>query len=217
MTINEMEHYLSECRIKLDKSVNNEIIRALKDAVTRSNEEEANYLWCLSTIFHIQEAYVEAFQNLQSKNYEEAWNLLDKTDCMLRTLYSQSEVNTSIFANKYHLEFIATMIPRYQKVFPYKYFLSRGAVIKEMHCSICGQSIKIRNRCKHKIGHLYMGRLCQRIITKMDIKEVSLVTNPTDKYAIVHIKGQEYNYSALELLMSKVASPYTEWDVVIST
>ena len=50
-----------------------------------------------------------------------------------------------------------------------------------------------------------------------NIKEVSLVTNPTDKYAIAHIKGQEYNYSALELLMSKVASPYTEWDVVIST
>ena len=77
MTINEMEHYLSECRIKLDKSVNDEIIRALKDAVNRSNEEEANYLWCLSTIFRIQEAYVEAFQNLQSRNYEEAWNLLD--------------------------------------------------------------------------------------------------------------------------------------------
>lgn len=50
MAINEIEHYLSECRIKLDKSVNNEIIRALKDAVNRSNEEEANYLWCLRNV-----------------------------------------------------------------------------------------------------------------------------------------------------------------------
>ena len=62
-----------------------------------------------------------------------------------------------------------------------------------------------------------MGRVCRRIITKMDIKEVSLVTNPIDKYAIVHIEGQEYNYSVLEQLMSKVDSPYTEWDVVINT
>ena len=62
-----------------------------------------------------------------------------------------------------------------------------------------------------------MGRICQQIITKMDIKEVSLVTNPADKYAIAHIKGHEYNYSALEQLMSKVDSPYTEWDVVINT
>ena len=57
------------------------------------------------------------------------------------------------------LKFIKSIVPEYQKLFPYRFFLSRESVIREEKCSICGKVIKLRSKCEHIPGKLYMGEM----------------------------------------------------------
>lgn len=216
ININDIGQQLTKYKLQIDENTIYSITKYLENAIQNNDEYLANYLWCLRTIWHIQKGFVDAFQLISDGVYENAWTCLDKVDKALIALENQDEVETRQFQNIYGLEFIKRMIPRYQKLFPYKYFLSRGSIIKEMHCSICGQPIKIRNRCPHKVGHLYMGKMCCRVITEMEVKEISLVTDPVDKYAIAHFSDVEFNYDALKALMNIVSDPFTEWDVTIT-
>ena len=58
-----------------------------------------------------------------------------------------------------------------------------------------------------------MGELCLREVTDMELKAVSLVTDPFDKYAFVKLDGQEYNYGMLEQLMPEINSPYDDFHI----
>jgi hypothetical protein len=65
-------------------------------------------------------------------------------------------------------------------LFPPQMFLSLGLIIKESKCSICGKEY---GECKHIVGKAYMGQMCNRIITKSEVKEVSVVEEPANKHA----------------------------------
>lgn len=46
-----------------------------------------------------------------------------------------------------------------------------------------------------------MGELCLREVTDYEIIGVAIVRHPLDKYAILKLEGQEYNYQVLDYLM----------------
>lgn len=209
MTVTEIENYLSKKKILFDESVNEKIEQYRINAIDQEDEKNANYFWCLREIFNIQKGFVSAIEDLNSKKFEEAWILFEKIDIEIGNL----EQNFDVFQekDKYQIVFIKRIISEYQKLFPYQYFFSRENIIKREECSICGKVISLRNSCGHKPGKLYMGELCSRIVTDMELKGISIVTDPFDKYTYLQLPGKEYNYGMIEALMQKLSSPYDDF------
>jgi hypothetical protein len=64
--------------------------------------------------------------------------------------------------------------------------------------------------------------MCLHEITKAEILELSIVTNPVQKYSVLFFqgengeKGDPYNYSAINYLANHLEAPYDDWRVQIS-
>lgn len=211
MTTKEIENYLSEKNDRLDSNIEEQIENLRLEAIYDKNETQANYFWCLRQIYKIQNGFVSAIQALKDKKYEDAWLTFDCVDIALSNLEGNFDVGQD--NDRYHLVFIGRMIKEYQTLFPYHYFFSRENIIKAEKCTICGKPISLRHPCGHKVGKLYMGELCLREVTDMELKAVSLVTDPFDKYAFVKMDGQDYNYGMLEQLMPEINSPYDDFHI----
>ena len=209
MTNKDIENYLSEKNDHLDSDIGEQIENFRLRAITDQNETQANYFWCLGQIYKIQKGFVSAIQALKDQKYEDAWLTLDHIDIALSNLEGNFDIEQD--NDRYHIVFIGRMIKEYQKLYPYHYFFSRENIIKVEKCTICGQPISLRRPCPHKVGKLYMGELCLREVTDMELKSVSLVTDPFDKYAFVKLEGKEYNYGMLEQLMPEINSPYDDF------
>ncbi len=211
MTITEIETYLAIKHISLDDRIGEEIEILRQESIAEKNEDQANYCWCLKQIFRVQKGFISAINALRQKKYEDAWCIFDDIDMDLSNL--EGNFDTTGMNDRYHMLFIARMIKAYQKLFPYCHFFSRECIIKSEECSICGSPISLRRSCGHKPGKLYMGELCLRRVTDIEFKGVSVVTDPFDKYALLHLPEKEYNYGMLEELMTEIESPFDEFSV----
>lgn len=211
MTIKEIENYLSQKRTSLEDSIGVEIEELRQKAISQQCEEQANYCWCLKQIYHLQKGFISAVNSLKSRDYEDAWCTFDRVDIGLSNL--ENNFDTAQDNDRYHLLFIARMIKEYQKLFPYCHFLSRECVIKAEECTICGKPISLRKPCGHKVGKLYMGELCLRKVTDIELKALCVVTDPFDKYTFLQIPDHEYNYRMLEELMLEIDNPYDEFSI----
>ncbi|MCI8507703.1 MAG: SEC-C domain-containing protein [Lachnospiraceae bacterium] len=214
MTTKEIEAYLDTANIKLDLVVKEEILRLKEQAVKNQNEDQANYLWCLQQVYKIQHSYLTAFEKMKVAKFEDAWILLDRADIELSFLevnYNKSFIGS--VGTKFYLGFILNTIKQYQKLFPYKYFFSREAIVKEEKCSICGEIISLRHGCNHRLGQLYMGEQCCHKVTDIEFLGFAIVTDPFDKYSMLHIPEQKYNYYPLEELMKVLQTPFDIWCV----
>ena len=211
MIDNTFEKVLTIKNLKLDKKIKDDIEAKRKEAISNNNEEAANYYWCLRQIYLIQSHYLSAFYNMKEKKFADAWLLLDQADIELGSLEENFDIYNG--SDSFHLVFIGETIKKYQRLFPYKYFLSRENIIKSEKCSICDQKISLRHPCGHKVGKLYMGELCVRIITECQFVAMSIVTDPFDKYTYLQVEDKEYNYSMVEKLMSEIDTPYDNFDI----
>lgn len=213
MTIKEIEEYLALKNTSLDEEVYEAIEKHRIRAIGEEDEDIANYCWCIKQIYVIQKNYLSVFNSLKKGKYEDAWHYLERTGIELSFLKPNFHTATSLEADIYHLFFIEKAISHYEKLFPYFIFTSREDVIKKEKCSICGQTVKIRNGCNHVTGRLYMGEMCSRIVEDFEILGFALVKDPFDKYAVVKPEGKEYNYKMLEILIEHLESPYDMWYV----
>lgn len=214
MTVKEIENYLSLKNTFLDSSVKDEIENLRLKAISKQNEDDANYFWCLKQIYNVQEYFLSAFHSLKNKKYINAWLSFDRADIELSFLERNFDIKKG--NDIYHMMFIGQVSKEYQKLFPYRFFLSRECVIKEEKCSICGKAISFRNPCEHKIGKLYMGELCLREAVNIEFKGFALVADPFDKYAFIILDGVEYDYGMLERLMYEVKCPYQDFTVEVT-
>ena len=216
MTAQEIEEYLEKPNRQLDTQVQSELLELKEMAVNAGDEYTANYLWCLQQIFKIQKSYLAAFYDMKHGRFEEAWNMLDRTDIELSFLETHFEKYFRCpVGHRFYLGFILNAVKKFQKLFPYKLFTSREDIIREEKCSICGRKISLRSGCKHRLGELYMGEMCGHEITDMEFLNVAIVRDPFDKYAILKIEGQEHNYTILEQLMRVLTDPFAFWNVDI--
>ena len=208
-----VEDYLSKQHKTLDETILSLIKNELTIAQKEQNEDAANYYWFFKQVYLIQRAFIGAFDLLTKGKYEDSWKEYDRADIAIGYLIDNTP--NGIDNQAYNIAFIGKMIPQYQILFPYRIFLSREAIIKEEKCSICGQTIKLRNHCNHKSGKVYMGELCLRKVTDMELKAFALVSDPFDKYTIIHIEGKEYNYGMLRHLLKIIHDPFEDFHVVI--
>lgn len=214
MMISELETYLEKLNEKISPDIGVEIKMQKKQAASMGDENKANYLWCLYQIYLIQKNYTDAFWNMKNKRYEEAWMQLDRADIELSFLeeHYQKYFNEPI-GFRFQLQYILNITQRFQTLFPYKLFMSRETIIKEEKCSICGETIRLRGGCKHRLGELYNGEQCYHEITDYEFLGMVLVRDPFDKYTYLKIEGQDYNYAVIDFLMEKLQSPYELWNV----
>lgn len=205
----DVEEYLQKKYSSMDECVLDEIELHRKNAIQELNEKQANYCWCLKNIYNVQKTFISAFCAMKSGEYERGWRDLDSTDILLSGLIQNMEIDVD--NDKYGLLFISNIIKEYQKLYPYRWFLSRESVIKSERCSICGQLVSIRNPCGHKLGKLYMGEQCLYEVLDFEFKGISLVREPFDKYTYIKVEGKEYNYEMIEVLMSMLSNPYDKF------
>jgi hypothetical protein len=213
MTIEDIRVYLSTlCKLDFDDGVLANLA-TIKDSAKQANDEKlANECWILGRIFKVQRAYVEAFNLLMAKKYEEAWNLYERIEINLSNLNRHIDYSK----NEYCLLFIALQTVNFQKLFPYKLFISREMVIGKEKCTICGKEITSpRNACEHIVGNLYMGEMCCREVMEFQLVSMAITDKPFDKYAFIKPEGYEFNYGALEILLERIQSPYGLWKLAI--
>lgn len=151
---------------------------------------------------------MQMHEKLKIHKYLEAWCLLDRITQSIAAIENNYDIKDFFL-----IPFLKDIVPKYMKMFPYKFFFSRESVIEESHCSICNRTIHIRHRCKHVLGKLYMGEICIRIITKIKLVAISIVENPVDKYAVLEIPGQKYDYSNIDRFMNLIDSPFQYFEI----
>ena len=215
MVVAEIDHYLRiKNKIEFDDDVAVELNRLWEKAIIALNETDANLCWCYNAIFNIQKKYVQIYHQLKNNKYEEAWNMLEGVSIAIGNLRANFDVGNEI-EDPYQINFIKHEIKQLIRLFPYKFFASREEIVKEEICSICGKKITLRNKCGHRIGKLYMGKMCSRIITKTEPIAIALVEDPVDMYAVIKPENFEFNYSAVDMAMKVLKSPYEKWYVDI--
>jgi len=208
MDLNQIKQYLSQHNMPyIDAHIKTYLKELKVEVVAQNNEALANEIWCLETINELQQGYISAFNSIKAGKHFDAWHLYDAVDINLSFLRKHFDYSGKL----YNLEFIEEYTRKFQKLFPYQFFMSRESVIKKESCSICGRINTIRNRCEHEVGELYMGKMCSRVIEDVEFLALSIVTNPFDKYTVLFPKGMDYNYEALDILFKGLATPYDRW------
>lgn len=178
MELEQIKEYFNNYnKLVFDNDIKSQLKGLKAKAVESGQESIANEIWCLETISEIQRLFISAFNSIKNGKHFDAWHSYDIIDIELSFLRKHFDYCN----NKYNLEFIDEYSRKYQKLFPYKYFMSRESIIKKESCSICGRVNTIRNHCEHEVGQLYMGEMCCRKVEDMEFIAMSIVKNPFDK------------------------------------
>lgn len=193
-----------------------------RKSVESGTQDEAKRIWCLEQVLIIQKTYLEVFLKLKNGEYYEAWCSLEQIELKLKFLTPHQDF---ILGDKssYKLDFIGEHVERYQGLFPYKIFMSPEFLEEETLCSTCNKRISIRKPCGHKLGEIYDGEQCSRIVTKCKVLGMAFVTNPVQKYSVgfpidPKSKGKidqidPYDYTLPRYLMKRLEAPFDGWEV----
>lgn len=203
-----------------EEQIATELALIKKEFVRKGQSQNANGVWCTEQILKIQTDFLHAFQLLQHKEYYNAWCLFDQIEINIGFLRPHYDVDS----NEYMLLFIDTQTKKYQKIFPYKIFMSPELLEEEKKCNICNRTVSIRKPCGHEVGELYDGEMCCRIVTKVQILGTAMVESPLQKYSVPFLVDNatgnavdHYNYEAVEYLVNRLKSPFDAWNVEIGT
>ena len=142
--------------------------------------------------------------------YETAWNELERCEIEIEELEENFCIKGTDLQD-YSIYTILQDIKRLQGLFPYRVFTSREMLIKSQECSICGKTISVRKPCGHVPGKIYMGKMCLRRITDAEFVNENIVTKPLDKYAILKLQGQKFDFTLLDYIIPRIA-PYSHWE-----
>lgn len=159
--------------IETIEAYRNSLFELKRKYVEHELNEEANLTFCLEQSLQSIQYELQMLINIKEDNMNEAWNNLVKAQVTYESVARNCPYE-SISANGYMRK-----LEYYEKIlFPGMMFASIGGIIKKSHCSICNESY---NKCNHIKGKLYNGEMCVRMVTEMELEEVSLVDIPANK------------------------------------
>jgi len=223
MNKDEIIKYLKELKNRTNpKEEYEKYSKFLKDLkqkyVINNNQKQAKRIWCLEQILDIQNEYLFSYDDLKNYRFYDAWVKFEQIEIKLSNLKRHFKEKI----NNFYIKQIEEYTKKFQSLYPYKFFLSTGMVVKEKICSICGKRVNLRNHCGHEVGEIYNGEMCCRIINHIEtITDVSLVESPVHKYAVAFFgtKGNldSYNYAALKYLIKHLESPFEKWNYELTT
>lgn len=181
-------------------------------AVEIGDGARANRIWCLEQSLHVQDLYAQCFAELRQEEFGLAWRTLERTETAAEFL----EPHEKEFWTSFRLDFIQVHVRRWQSLYPYTHFLSPEFLYKKKSCTICNAPVSIRHPCGHTVGQLYNGELSLRRVEDVAILGVSLVTNPVQKYSVVHPQGIDHDYAAPRYVIRRLQSPFHAWEPTFS-
>jgi hypothetical protein len=213
MNLEQIKNYLEKFnQSRLEPTLLKKLNELKKIEVEKENQENAKELWCIEQVYKVVENYLKAYEYLKNADYFNSWNSFDRADIELSFLRKHLDYK----GNKYNLEFIEKNIFQFMKLFPYKVFLSRESITIKERCSICNLIVSIRKPCGHKIGEIYNGEQCCRVVEEFEILGWAMVTDPFDRYTVLFPKTDvDYNYYMLEHMMTYLKDPFEKWDLEI--
>lgn len=174
---------IDDTRKPVIKDVLENLDQKKKEAVAKDNEALANDCWRETEALRLNILYIEAFDKLKAHKYRDAWNDLER--CEINAKFIEENSSGEFFIHS-RSRFIKDKASNWQSLYPYCVFASPGFTVGYYSCSICGHKIRPRSRCGHVKGKIYNGELCVHEAHDMEFREVSLVTNPVQKYSVVH-------------------------------
>lgn len=220
LSLESIDQYLADVESRVHASAGlQDVTSSISDlkaaAVRLMDETLANRLWCLQHALSIQNTYIDAFLQLKKGEYYRGWCLLEQVEIGLRHLRPHMDITHD--KDRYKLAYINEHFSRFQQLFPYRLFVSPAFLQIEKRCSICDSPVSIRQLCGHEIGKLYWGEMCHHKVTKAEILEISLVTNPVQKYSVVNLGesdsvGESYDYTLLSFLLERLEKPFDGWN-----
>jgi hypothetical protein len=144
-----------------------------KEGASKELEQLANDLLYWDLVLEAVEDEFRMWIALKEDKTADAWDHLVEAQCNIEQAMrlKNTELNLDSYLKKLLLE--------ENLLFPSQLFASVGFVVKEATCSICGS---VYGTCDHIKGRVYMGEVCSRIISKAQLKEVSLVADPANKH-----------------------------------
>lgn len=181
-------------------------------AIQKGDQALAKEIWCFEQMLKVQSFYLDAFTKLKGGQYYDAWCVLEQIEVALSSL----DRHLRDHADQYALEFIRTHCERFQSLFPYRLFFSTEFTHKKLKCGICDATIAIRNPCGHKVGEIYNGDECIRIVMDLEIMGISVVTTPRHKYSVGFAsagaeKRDTHDYSLVRSVVAELTTPFQAW------
>jgi hypothetical protein len=170
----------------------------------------AKAAWCLEQVAHAQDQFLRGFAAARDRRFHPFWLALERVETTLSFL----EPHFDFEPDQFHLRHMQVHVPRFQSIFPYKLFISPGMIVRRRTCSICGQPFLLRGGCEHVVGEVYLGEMCCRRIEDIQPLEVSLVTNPVQKYSVALLPDNEYDFGPVDWVASTLGSAWDGWEVV---
>lgn len=155
----------------------NELADLKKEFVEKKLENESNLIYTIENSLRGLQYELEMLVFIKQDKMAEAWDKLVNAQVTFGNVVRNYPFDTDSL-NGYQ-----ERLRNYEKLlFPELHFQSVGGLIKNSKCSICESNY---DKCDHIKGRLYMGEMCYRIITEMELEEVSFVENPANKHCRV--------------------------------
>lgn len=190
-------------------------------AVAMCDQDEAMLFWQAQAIAKVQRSYLNAFELLKRYKFYEAWCALERCEIAMASL-KRHFVWTH--GDAHRLDYIETMVERWQELFPYKVFLSPEILKKRVECSICNAKVSLRHPCGHEKGQIYIGEECYHRITDCEFLSLSIVTNPVQKYSVAFLASEDgsgsrdhYDYGNVRFATDRLGSAFDGWLSEIET
>lgn len=152
-------------------------ILSIKDkAIKLKDEDSANCMLSLENLIDAMIAELEMWIALKEDDPNKAWDFLINAQSTVRTSAQAHNIAIDLNAEGY-----ASKLYLLEKIlFPPQMFFSPGFITIKAKCSICEKEY---GECEHVVGKAYMGKMCYKIITEADLKEISVVEDPANKNA----------------------------------
>lgn len=179
------------------------VARSLKAGLAAS--EEKNRLWSIQTFADATVSYLDAYHLMARGKFYDGWCNLEHAELGFSRLIE----NPFIAELAPLIRDRAQLVALWQSLFPYRHFVSPGMRYKKWKCSICGKQSTPVEPCGHVLKRVYDGQLCCRIVYEAEPLEVSIVTDPVQKYSVLQL---DYDYSVVRYVLDHLTNPFHRWD-----
>lgn len=155
-------------------------------AIEEKNEKMANSQLIFKNYFLVFCNLASYFKLLQEHHYKSSWSVLQ--DCVddLKFVGKYLELDS-----RKEIPDIYDLLECYEKLYPYKVFISSEYIISKSHCSICGKSMQSLS-CPHIKGNLYWGEIAVEHIDEIqEFQAACLVSHPEDKRCIIELSDDK--------------------------
>ena len=186
--------------------------KEMLESFQRGNDEHrSNACWFLETVCETRGRFIDAISAIRDEQYFVAWCELERVEIGLLTLLR----NAFLDASEFEIAQLLDLTQSWQKIYPYKWFMSPEILHKSVQCSICLTEVNPWSDCNHEPGIVYNGTFCSHIVTDLEFLSVSIVEDPVQKYSAIHIRKDQsgrdveiYTYETVRFVIDRLASPF---------